>query len=270
MHQSLIWLPLTRRLRDAPDDATPQLAPSPREAAFEQSSSADTWLTDVIRECQVIAGAAIDQSPERLLILFSEAVRRLPGQASGPSLTIARDVLTRTAGQIIRNARLEESADVSRAFVRVMCTPGTGLWQSELLALVEIAATTLREQHAPDRRSNNTDERSWYVRETLAFIDSTFHDPGCVLSAAASSLRLTASHLSRILTRETGEGFVAHLRRRRVKEGSRLLEASDLRIKEIAIEVGYTNRRQFERDFKRLSGTTPNSLRESRRALCKK
>jgi transcriptional regulator GlxA family with amidase domain len=55
-----------------------------------------------------------------------------------------------------------------------------------------------------------------------------------------------------------------------VKEGSRLLEASDLRIKEIAIEVGYTNRRQFERDFKRLSGTTPNSLRESRRALCKK
>ena len=159
MHQSLIWLPLTRQSRHAPDDTAPQLARSPREAAaFEQSSSADTWLTDVIRECQVIAGEAIDQSPERLLTLFSEAVRLVPGQDSVLSLTIARDVLTRTAGQIIRNARLEESADVSRAFIRVMCAPGTGLWQSELLALVEIAATTLREQHARDRRSNNTDE----------------------------------------------------------------------------------------------------------------
>jgi hypothetical protein len=159
MHQSLIWLPLTRRVRHTPDDTAPHLARYPREAAaFEQSSSADTWLTDVIRECQVIAGAAIDQSPARLLTLFSEAVLRVPEQASGLSLTIARDVLTRTAGQIIRNARLEESADVSRAFIRVMCAPGAGLWQSELLALVEIAVTTLREERARDRRPNDTDD----------------------------------------------------------------------------------------------------------------
>jgi hypothetical protein len=159
MHQSLIWLPLTRRLRHASDDTAPRLASSPREAAaVDQSASADTWLTDVIRECQVIAGAAIDQSPERLLTVFSEAVRLVPGQDSVLSLTIARDVLARTAGQIIRNARLEESADVSRAFIRVMCAPGTGLWQSELLALVEIAVTALREEHARCRRPNNTDE----------------------------------------------------------------------------------------------------------------
>ena len=263
MHQPLISVPRSRRWRDVHDTIPRRLAPSPEgPPALEHPSAAATWLTDVVRQCQVIAGAAIDQSPEQLLALFSTAIRRVPADASGLDATLARDVLLRTVGRIIRTVHLDENADISRAFIETSCIPSTGAWQSALLAITQTCTTPLRPAHEGVRESSTSSEENRYVRETLIFIEHRFRDPRCDLKAAAASVRLTASHVSRILRRETGEGFVSHLRRRRAQEARRLLNASSFSIKEIAAAVGYQSRRQFERDFRRLWRLTPASLRE--------
>jgi AraC-like DNA-binding protein len=225
------------------------------------------WLEEFVRGCQTVAGAAIDQSPDHLLTLLCATVARVPPTATGLDVAVARDILGRTAGHIIRMARLEDNADVSRAFIRVTCTPITGSWQSELLTLTRVCRETLRGDRDDVHDRQRADESNWYVRETLGFIERRFREPGCVLNAAAAAVRLTPSHLSRTLSRQTGQGFVAHLRRRRVEEARRLLNESVLRIKEIATAIGYDSRRQFERDFKRLCRTTPTSLRERKSGL---
>jgi hypothetical protein len=145
MHQRMIWMPAAMPSGVAEDTTARGVTRVPHSTqALQQPSCGAIWLTDVIRDCQSLAGAAIDRSPEQLLTLFSTAVARVPADAIGLDVTVARDVLGRTAGRIIRIAHLEESGDVSRAFIRAACAPSTGPWQSELVALARVCGATLR------------------------------------------------------------------------------------------------------------------------------
>lgn len=218
------------------------------------------WLTTLIRECQAMAGAALERSPVLLLAQLEATLTRVPRDASGLEDSIARRVLSQTIGHVIQLARLEDMPEVGRAFISVASAATAGRWLSEFTALVYVCATSLQSSAPPG--CHTCDARNWRVDRALAFIDRHFAEPTCGLGAAAARLDLTPAHLSRILTRHTGEGFVAHLRRRRVREARRLLRDSPLRVKEIATAVGYDTRRQFERDFKRLCRATPTSLRK--------
>jgi AraC-like DNA-binding protein len=218
----------------------------------------------VIDDCQHIAGRAADRDPALLLTDLCATLRTVPEVGTAIDVAVARDVLGRTLSHIIRAARLEHEAEIAAALIRVVEAPATGPWRVALATLLYICGAVL---DARMRRAGPPfDNENRYVRATLTFIDTDYRRSTCGLSGAAALVRLTPSHLSRILTRCTGEGFVAHLRRRRVVEAERLLLSGMLSIKEVATAVGYETSRQLERDVKRVCRVTPTSLR-NRRAI---
>lgn len=72
---------------------------------------------------------------------------------------------------------------------------------------------------------------------------------------------MSASHFSRVFKAAFGTSPIDWLRRERINQAKRrLVETSDA-VKEIAEQVGYSDRFFFSKDFKQLTGVTPREFR---------
>ena len=74
------------------------------------------------------------------------------------------------------------------------------------------------------------------------------------LARVADFVTICPNYLSEEFKRVTGSKFVDYIARTRVEKACELLIMSNLRISEIAFEVGFQSLSQFNRAFKRLSG----------------
>ncbi len=77
----------------------------------------------------------------------------------------------------------------------------------------------------------------------------------------AEHSNVSTSYLSRMFKEEMGVGFQEYLTDIRIKEAEKLLAASNLSIKEIAMSVGYPDEKYFSRLYKRLTGIKPSEYR---------
>jgi AraC-like DNA-binding protein len=81
------------------------------------------------------------------------------------------------------------------------------------------------------------------------------------LSKVAKAASISRNHLSERFKQVTGINFVEYVARTRFEKACELLADGDLRISEIAFEVGFQSLSQFNRVFKRLSGKSPTAYR---------
>lgn len=65
------------------------------------------------------------------------------------------------------------------------------------------------------------------------------------------------SYFSRIFKKYTGTTFSEHIKRIRIANACRLIEKSDGNISDIYDKVGYTNKTNFYKHFKQITGKTP-------------
>lgn len=68
--------------------------------------------------------------------------------------------------------------------------------------------------------------------------------------------------MSSIFKEKTGINFSEYLNTLRIERAKELLTNIDLRIQDIALQVGYQNVNSFIRTFKRSSGLTPGEYRK--------
>jgi transcriptional regulator GlxA family with amidase domain len=101
------------------------------------------------------------------------------------------------------------------------------------------------------------------VERALQIIDARYREPRLTISEVAAQTRLSRWHVSRLLKRHTGRGFVAHILHRRVDAAKQLLIDTSLSVKEIAAAVGFGNPCQFSRQFKQLCGIPPVTFRRT-------
>lgn len=87
-----------------------------------------------------------------------------------------------------------------------------------------------------------------------------------VLEEVAAAIGVSPSTASRLFTRATGAGFSRTVNRLRISEATRLLMSTDLRVADVAWQVGYTNLSSFNRRFLEEVGTTPLRYRRARSA----
>ena len=71
-------------------------------------------------------------------------------------------------------------------------------------------------------------------------------------------------NLSELFKKEMGEGFYDFLSRYRIQVAKDLLLTTNLRVYEVAQNVGYNDSITFGRAFKKLTGATPNSFRNNK------
>jgi AraC-type DNA-binding domain-containing proteins len=86
------------------------------------------------------------------------------------------------------------------------------------------------------------------------------------LGKVAKAANISRNHFSEKFKQITGINFVEYVARIRFEEACRLLHDADLRISEIAFEVGFQSLSQFNRVFKNLSGKSPSAYRAARAA----
>jgi AraC-like DNA-binding protein len=104
---------------------------------------------------------------------------------------------------------------------------------------------TLLEKHASTTRLRT------HMVSDCRRIDRCLKDPSMTLSKTAHELHISTSHLSRLVASRAGIEFHCDLEYPRLKEASRLLRHSQLRIKVITGAVRYSQVRHFDRAFKR-------------------
>jgi YesN/AraC family two-component response regulator len=81
------------------------------------------------------------------------------------------------------------------------------------------------------------------------------------LEQLADQLQLSRGYLSAYFHEKTGKKFIDYLNEVRISRAKEILSQTDMRIQEIALQVGYQNVNSFIRMFKRISGFTPGEYR---------
>lgn len=74
---------------------------------------------------------------------------------------------------------------------------------------------------------------------------------------------ISKSYLSRQFKRQTGMTVIGYVNRLRVEAAKRLLTGSELRVDEIAYQVGFESPKYFYRVFKAAAGASPAAFRKS-------
>jgi AraC-like DNA-binding protein len=102
------------------------------------------------------------------------------------------------------------------------------------------------------------------LRNVMCLLAELYPDPDLNLDQVASRLAISARSLSHILNREAGVSFPQLLRSVRISEAKRMLSSTQHSVKQVAMQVGFTNSHYFSRSFKELTGLSASEFRSFR------
>lgn len=111
-------------------------------------------------------------------------------------------------------------------------------------------------------REKREDIRNYTIKRTINYIRDHYKE-GITLEETAHQLNITPEYLSTLFNRELGMNFSAFLTEFRLSHAKRLLRGTELRIYEIAAEVGYGDPKYFNRVFKEKYGVSPGEFRQN-------
>lgn len=81
------------------------------------------------------------------------------------------------------------------------------------------------------------------------------------LEDVSMKVDISPYYFSKLFKEEEGNNFIEYLTKLRMDEAIRLLKETDLSMKEICIQVGYSDPNYFSRNFKKYTGITPTEAR---------
>lgn len=88
-----------------------------------------------------------------------------------------------------------------------------------------------------------------------------FSDMNISLKTLASKLNMHPSYLGNIFHQQTGYYFNDYLNEERLKYAAKLIETTDMKLKDIVEKANFASQTYFNRQFKRKYGITPNAYR---------
>ncbi len=99
------------------------------------------------------------------------------------------------------------------------------------------------------------------ILQVRGYIEQHYGDVELSLQTVALHHHLSPQHLSRLFRQETGVTFVDYITKVRTRKAVQLLMEGELKIYEIAEQVGYSSQHYFSRAFKRVLGVSPVEYR---------
>ncbi|WP_409345016.1 helix-turn-helix domain-containing protein [Paenibacillus sp. MBLB4367] len=109
-------------------------------------------------------------------------------------------------------------------------------------------------------------EKDPIIEYVLAYMEQHYgEDIGP--DAVAEKLNLSTGYMCKYVKNKTGKTFGDCLDDVRIMKAKEILEATDCKIHEVALQVGYQNANSFTRMFRRLTGVTPGEYRRERRVV---
>lgn len=102
------------------------------------------------------------------------------------------------------------------------------------------------------------------VEKARNYIDSHYNKKDISLDEVSRSVDISSYYFSKIFKEETGRNFVEYLTEIRMNRARELLAGTELSMKEICGEVGYSDPNYFSRIFKKHTGLTPTEYKEKK------
>lgn len=116
-----------------------------------------------------------------------------------------------------------------------------------------------------EMKKRRDDEEDHIKRDVLDYILNNFRRNDLSIQTVADETGIRRAQITLVIKEETGLGFVQYVSYLRINEFKRLLLHSDETIRELVLQVGYTDVPNFLRKFKQLEGVTPSQYRQQMR-----
>jgi AraC-like DNA-binding protein len=87
------------------------------------------------------------------------------------------------------------------------------------------------------------------------------HDPELTLARLARKMMLPARRISSVVNRVRGINVSQYVNEHRIADACRLLRETDLPVTQILFESGFLTKSNFNREFRRVTGTSPSAWR---------
>ncbi|GKH30670.1 response regulator [Muricomes sp. OA1] len=98
------------------------------------------------------------------------------------------------------------------------------------------------------------------IKKAVQFIENNYNEQ-IGLTDIADAVGLNASYLSRLFKKETGESVTEHLTLLRIEKAKKLLKDDSLRLRDVAMAVGFNDVSYFSNTFKKIAGMSPTEFR---------
>ncbi len=113
------------------------------------------------------------------------------------------------------------------------------------------------------RESCSYKQNKRLLLQAKKYIEEHFNDPELSLQEVAATVNLSPNYLSSLFSQEIQKTFRDYLSELRINRAKEYLLHSDMKTQEIAELVGYSDAHYFSTMFKKLTGMTPTTFRDS-------
>jgi len=159
-----------------------------------------------------------------------------------------------------RIEQLQQSIDPSLIEEAYFKTPVVPSCQYEaMVTLLKSFATQISKQVEQLYLENDQDDPR-IVKRAKDYIHKNYSTP-VNLESLAKAISVSPAHLSRVFKDATGSGYLEYLNRYRIEQSKILLKKKEMRISEIAFEVGFQSLAPFNKAFRNCTGKTPKDFR---------
>lgn len=114
-------------------------------------------------------------------------------------------------------------------------------------------------------RSGAADRYADMLEQAKTFILRNYAQDRLSLQDVADHVCVSASHLSKVFSQETGRTFIEFLTQARIRRAMELLQTTNDKSYEIAHQVGYNDAHYFSNLFKKVTGMTTKDFRKQGR-----
>ena len=111
------------------------------------------------------------------------------------------------------------------------------------------------------RQNKSAEREPEWMEEMQEYIQGHYQDCNMNVTSLAQEFGISVPHVSRSFKNFRDYGVLEYIHKVRLEHAKDMLK-NDVRIKNIALDVGYTDAQAFTRAFKRYEGITPSQYKE--------
>lgn len=104
-------------------------------------------------------------------------------------------------------------------------------------------------------------QRNHVISRAVEYVAENYCDPNITLIGVARHVGMSSAHFSTVFSQTMGKPFIAYLTGLRIERAKELLVSSDMKLSNIAMEIGYNEPNYFSHVFRKSEGMTPKEYR---------
>lgn len=134
------------------------------------------------------------------------------------------------------------------------------------LRKISVSAECAQKSLALEDTTGNNVQKNQLVLMAKKYVREHLSNPSLGFDEVCNHIGITKIYFGRLFQKEEGISFGTYINQCRIELAKTVLEKTNLRVSEVADEVGFSNTKYFSVVFKSLTGMTPLDYRRSKRA----